>query len=150
MATAANKIQNAVVDTDGMVFRHLVVTLKEGDNIATFREDPTRWTTVQAAPHTRLKKGDRVTLISFDGSVIHDQYDVSKIEAGSVWLSDKPLRVIALHDDSALFSDGTNEVVAKGVGYAVRNIRSRRDDGPIYTTAKAAEAEILWRQTRTA
>ena len=147
--TLATKINDVTVDQDGFVFRHLVVNLREGDNIATFREGVDRWTTVQSATHTRVKRGDRVTLVSFDGLTIHDSYVVSKAQGGSVWLNDKPLRIISLEQD-ALFSDGVNEVVPKGTGYAVRHVRSKRDEGPVYTSAKAAEAEVLRRQAKVA
>ena len=147
--TLATKINDVTVDQDGFVFRHLVVNLRESDNIVTFREDVTRWTVVQSATHTRIKRGDKVTLISFDGLTIHDSYVVTKAEGGSVWLNDKPLRIISLEQD-ALFSDGTNEVIPKGTGYAVRHVRSKRDEGPVYTSAKAAEAEVLRRQPKVA
>ena len=48
--TLATKIRK--VDLHEMVFRHIVVTLTEQDNLATFREDPSRWTAVQS-PSTR-------------------------------------------------------------------------------------------------
>ena len=147
--TLATKINNAVVDQDGMVFRSIVVTLTERDNLATFREDPSRWSSVQSATHTRVKRGDRVTLVSHDGLTVHDSYIVSKAEGGHVWLNDKPLRIINLEED-ALFSDGVNEVIPKGVGYSVRHVRSKRDEGPVYTSAKAAEAEVLRRQAKSA
>ena len=147
--TLATKINDVTVDQDGFVFRHLVVNLRESDNIATFREDVTRWTTVQSATHTRIKRGDKVTLVSFDGLTIHDSYVVTKAEGGSVWLNDKPLRIINLEQD-ALFSDGVNEVIPKGTGYSVRHVRSKRDEGPVYTSAKAAEAEVLRRQAKVA
>ncbi len=51
MERAVSKIRNAAVDCDGMVFRHVVVTLNEQDSIATFREDLSRWIMVQGAPH---------------------------------------------------------------------------------------------------
>ncbi len=132
--TLVTKIRK--VDLHEMVFRHIFVTLTERDNLATFREDPSRWTAVQSAQHTRVKRGDSVTLVSHDGLTIHDSYIVTKAEGGCVWLNDKPLRVINLEED-ALFSDGVNEVVPKGTGYAVRHVRSKRDEGPVYTSAKA-------------
>ncbi len=89
------------------------------------------------------------TLVSHDGLTIHDSYIVTKAEGGSVWLGEKPLRIINLEED-ALFSDGVNEVVPKGTGYAVRHVRSRRDEGPVFTSAKAAEAEVLRRQAKVA
>jgi hypothetical protein len=106
--TLATKISH--VDLHEMVFRHIVVTLTERDNLATFREDPSRWTSVQSAQHTRVKRGDRISLVSHDGLVIHDSYVVTKAEGGSVWLNDKPLRIISLEED-ALFSDGVATVL---------------------------------------
>ena len=61
----------------------------------------------------------------------------------------KPLRVVSL-ESQVLFSDGTNEVIARGTGYAVRNIRSGRDDGPTFNSPEQAKSEVLKRQPRAA
>lgn len=127
------------------VFRHIVLTLAEGDNISTFAADAVNsWGLVQQRSDLRLKRGDRVTLVSADGLTMHDSCIVLKAVGGSVWLG-KPLRIVSLESD-VLFSDGVHEVVPVGTSFGVRHVRSGRVDGPTFGTSRAAEAEVLRRQ----
>ena len=79
--------------------RDIVLTLKPGDNIATFAaENVDAWALIQARGELRVKKGDRVTLVSDDGLTLYDNCVVTKAESGRVWLS-KPLRIVTLEGD---------------------------------------------------
>ena len=140
--------RRVAVDTDGMRFRHLVVDLTERLSIADAREQPELWSRVQERQDLKVKRGDRVTLVSSDGLTIADQCVVLRAQGGSAWLG-APLRMITL-EEVGLFSDGLHQVVPNGVGYSVCNIRSGRVGDRIFNSEEAAKSEILKRQPRVA
>jgi hypothetical protein len=128
--------------------KHLVVTLKPGDNIATFiSERVADWGIIQHRLDTVLRPGDLVTLVSNDGLVIYDSCMVTNAEAGRVWLG-KPLRIVSREVQTQLFSDGRYEVVPVGTRYGVRDIKNDRVDGDLYSSVEQAKHEILRRQPK--
>ena len=128
-------------------FRHVVVNLREGDNIATFaQEHVDGWALVQGRSELRVKRGDAVTLVSDDGLTLYDQAMVLKAEGGNVWLS-KPLRIVTLEGD-VMYSAAGLEVVPRGVGFAIRHARDGRVEDRVFSSADAAKSELLRRQPR--
>ena len=147
METLAQKInpQAVEVESAGVRFKHLVVSLREGQTIAGIREAPGQWAAVQAG-RDRTKhahRGDHVTLISSDGLSIAERCVVTRASGGSVWLG-KPLRLVTLEDEP-MYSAGNLSVVPAGVGYSIK----RRDgvvEDRLFMSADAAKGEILRRQ----
>ena len=144
----ASKIQFSQVQLADSSRRHIVVTLRESDNISTFvQERLDAWGMIQNALHLRLRPFDEMSLISHDGCVLHDRYVVLQIEGERIWFS-KPARIVT-RDPVMLFSDGVWEVVAMGSGYGLRNVRTGAEDtGITYASVAAAKNEVLKRQPR--
>jgi hypothetical protein len=122
--------------------RHTVVTLKPSDNIATFAaENVDAWALVQARGELRVKKGDRVTLVSNDGLTMHDSCVVTKAESGRVWLS-KPLRVVTLEADG-LYGNDRYQIIPIGTSFGIFDKRLDRQHGDkTYPSAAAAESAL--------
>ena len=119
--------------------RHTVLTLKPGDNIGTFAaENVDGWELVQARTELRVRKGDRVTLISNDGLIEHDSCPVRKAEGGRVWLG-KPLRVI-VYDADGLYENERYKVQPVGTKFGIFDKSLDHQHGNVtYPTPAAAE-----------
>ncbi len=134
----------AVIEHGGHVFKHVIVTLRAEQTIATVREIPDTWSAIQSNRTVALRRGDRVSLVSADGNTIADQCVVVRAEGGEIELS-KPLRLIQL-EALGLFKSGQYEVVPNGVGYSLKGGRSGHVEDKIFGSVEAAKTEIFRRQ----
>ncbi len=134
----------AAVDTDGQRFRHIVVDLTDQHTIATAHEEPELWSAIQGVGHLRVKRGDRVTLISADGLTVMDQAPVLRAQGGSVHLG-VPLRMIAL-EEVALFSAGGLAVWPVGTRFGIKHDRDGRVEEKTFHSEEAAKVELLKRR----
>ncbi len=134
----------AVIEHGGHVFKHVIVTLRAEQTIATVREIPDTWSAIQSNRTVALRRGDRVSLVSADGNTIADQCVVVRAEGGEIELS-KPLRLIQL-EALGLFKSGQYEVVPNGVGYSLKGGRSGHIEDKIFASVDAAKSEIFKRQ----
>jgi len=139
-----NASAQVTVDSCGKCYKHVVVALRGEQTIAGVLADPDIWTNMQGDGAKRCGKGDLVTVISPDGLGMADRVMVTRAEAGRLWFS-KPLRMI-IFDEVACFSDGRFAVEPKGTGYVIKSVRTKEPEPKLFTTAKAAEVEILRRQ----
>ncbi len=137
------RVSQASVDLCGQKFKHLVISLTGEQSIVGVLQDPDIWTAIQSDRMLHLSKGDRVTVVSPDGLVLAESAMCVKAEAGRCWFG-KPLRTVAL-EETPLFEDGKHRVVAVGTSYSVASIRDGRVEDRLYSSAKAAESEILRR-----
>lgn len=134
----------AAIETEGYLWKHVVVTLNAQQSIAELREEPGAWTAVQSNRQMMLRRGDKVSIISADGASIADSCVVINAVGGRVELS-KPLRMISL-EAGVLFTNGQIEVVACGVGYSLKSVRDDVPEERIYQSVDSAKAAIFKRQ----
>ena len=134
----------AAIETEAFMWKHIIISLDAGQNIAELRETPGARTAVQSNRQMMLRRGDRVSIISGDGNTIADQCAVLRAEAGQVELS-KPLRMISL-EPGVLFTNGQIEVVAAGTGYSLRSVRGGGVEDRIFMSVDAAKQAIFKRQ----
>ena len=135
-----------VLESAGRTYRHFLVTLNEGQNIAEAFETPAAWVAVQGNPGTRMNKGDSATIVSGDGLALWGPCMVVQNAGGNLTFH-KPLQVVKF-DQVALFADAMYSVVHCGTGFSIETVRDRRREDHIFHSEDAAKYEILSRQPK--
>ena len=139
------KLHGSQVSKAEACYRHIVVTLKEGQPLSWLREHPEAWSSVQAGDRSLIVgRGDEVTIISSDGLEKADRLPVLKALEGSVWLG-KPLRVIKL-EQPPLWENNVYRIVPVGTGFSLQNKRDERTEDDIFLSVDKAKHEALRRQ----
>ena len=143
------KIAPTDVDIDSVTrhTKHIWVRMVPDATIAEYTEQPEAWRRIQEDRNLRVGKGDHITLVTTDGSIIYERLPVLRASGGSLWMG-KPLRVVRLEVELGLFCSETHQVEPVGTMYGVVERRSGVQESMLYQTEEQAKHAILRRMPK--
>lgn len=143
---ANNRLSPAQVSIEwnGVLHKHCVVSLREGQTINDALQIPSLWAMIQADRAKALRRGDTVSVIAPDGNTIADRAMVTRADH-EVFFS-KPQRLVEL-EMPPLFETVAYRVVPEGARFAVQDKKTGAiDRSRLFESAESAKADLLARQ----